>query len=86
MLIKTFAIFVFIAIVASLGSALFHLVKGKDEAESRKTARALTMRIGLSLLLFLLLFAAFAIGLFQPTGIGARIQQSQSTTDQQNNQ
>jgi O-antigen/teichoic acid export membrane protein len=72
---KTFAILVFVAIIFSLGSALFHLVKGKDEEQSRKTAKALTLRIGLSLLLFVFLIIAMALGLFQPTGIGARIQQ-----------
>ena len=76
MLMKILVIVVFIAIVVSLGSALFHLVKRKDNDESGKTAKALTVRIGLSLLLFILLFIAFATGLFQPTGIGARIQQS----------
>lgn len=76
MLIKTLAILVFLAIVASLGSALFHLVKRKDSEQSQKTVKALTLRIGLSILLFVLLFIAVASGLFQPQGIGARIQQS----------
>lgn len=77
MLFKTFAIIVFIAILFSLGSALFHLVRAKDEEQSRKTAKALTFRVGLSLLLFIILAAALMLGLFQPTGIGARIQQQQ---------
>ncbi len=75
MLFKTVAILVFLAIIFSLGSALFHLIKGKDEEQSRKTAKALTFRIGLSLLLFVFLIIAMALGLFQPTGIGAKIQQ-----------
>lgn len=78
MLIKTLVIVAFIAILVSLGSALFHLVKRKDGEESKKTAQALTFRIGLSLLLFILLFVAYATGLLQPHGIGARIQQSHS--------
>lgn len=76
MSIKILAIAVFLAIVFSLGSALFHLVKHPDGDESRKTLKALTVRIGLSLLLFVLIFIAYAGGLFQPHGIGARIQQS----------
>lgn len=76
MTIKTVAVVIFIAILASLGSALFHLVKRGDEEHSRKTAQALTYRIGLSLVLFILLFVAYATGLFQPSGIGARIQQA----------
>lgn len=79
MTIKIVAIVIFIAIVASLGSALFHLVKNRgDENQSRKTAQALTFRIGLSLVLFILLFLAFASGLFHPGGIGANIQKSRS--------
>lgn len=83
MTIKIVAIVIFIAIVASLGSALFHLVKGADEEQSRKTAKALTFRIGLSLVLFILLFLAFASGLFRPSGIGAKIQHAQSSTESQ---
>lgn len=80
MLIKIFAIVIFVAVIVSLGSALFHLVKrkGQDDEQSQKTARALTFRIGLSLVLFILLFIAYASGLLQPHGIGARIQQIQS--------
>lgn len=78
MLIKILAIVAFVAIIVSLGSALFHLVKRKDEAESAKTAQALTYRIGLSLVLFILLFVAYATGILQPQGIGARMHQGQS--------
>ncbi|MDD1620614.1 MAG: twin transmembrane helix small protein [Methylococcaceae bacterium] len=80
MLIKTLVIVAFIAILVSLGSALFHLVKRKDGEESKKTAQALTFRIGLSLLLFIFLFVAYATGLLQPHGIGARIQQNHIET------
>lgn len=75
MTVKIVAIVIFIAIIASLGSALFHLVKRGDEEQSRKTAKALTFRIGLSLILFILLFVALATGLFKPDGIGSRMQQ-----------
>ena len=75
MSIKIVAVIIFIAILANLGSALFHLVKRGDAEHSQKTAKALTYRIGLSMVLFILLFIAFATGLFKPSGIGARIQQ-----------
>ena len=78
MFIKTLAIVAFLAIVVSLGSALFHLVKYSEAEHSRKTAKALTFRIGLSLVLFILLFIAYATGMFQPHGLGARIQQGHS--------
>lgn len=80
MLIKSFIIVAFIIIVISLGSALYHLVNRKDEEDSYKIARALTIRISLSLLLFILIFLAFASGLIQPHGIGARMQQRQQQT------
>lgn len=56
MLIKTLVIIAFLVIIVSLGSALFHIVKHKNDEDSRKTAKALTLRIGLSLGLFILLF------------------------------
>jgi hypothetical protein len=64
------------AIIASLGSALFHLSRGSraegaagDEA-SAKLARALTVRITLSLLLFALLMLAWYFGLISPHPLG----------------
>jgi cytochrome bd-type quinol oxidase subunit 2 len=55
-----------LAIVLSLGSALVYLVR--DKGESKKMARALTIRVGLSILLFLLLIAAWLLGWNQPHG------------------
>lgn len=75
MLIKTIAIIAFVAIIISLATALYHLVRTKDQEQSRKTAQALTYRIGISLGLFILMAIALMLGLFQPEGIGARIQQ-----------
>lgn len=40
MLIKILIIAAFIAIVISLGSALFHIVKHKDDEDSKKAAKA----------------------------------------------
>ena len=54
------------AIIASLGSALFHLSRGTGEEDSRKMARALTIRIALSLGLFALLMIAWYAGLIPP--------------------
>ena len=54
-------IVIFIAILASLGSALFFLVT--DRGQSNRTVKALAIRVGLSLGLFLLLMAGYYFGL-----------------------
>jgi len=53
-----------IAIVASLASAAIFMLRGKGD--SKRMARALTWRIGLSVGLFLFLMAGYFFGLFQP--------------------
>jgi hypothetical protein len=65
--IKILVIIVLFAIVFSLGSALFQLSSGKGD--STKMARALTIRIGLSVVLFALLMLAWKVGLIQPHGV-----------------
>ncbi|HTT04525.1 MAG TPA: twin transmembrane helix small protein [Steroidobacteraceae bacterium] len=66
-LIHLLVIIVMICIVASLGTALFHLAKGDSSA---KMGRALTIRITLSLVLFLLLIVAWWAGLITPNQYG----------------
>ncbi len=56
------------AIIASLGSGLFHLARGTRE-DSGKMIRALTIRIALSLALFALLMVAWYAGLISPHGV-----------------
>jgi hypothetical protein len=56
-----------VAIVVSLGSGLFHLVK--DDGQSKRMVNALTVRIALSVMLFVLLFVAWKSGLIVPHGI-----------------
>ena len=57
------------AIVASLGSALYHLSRGSQQ-DSAKMVRALTVRIVLSLALFALIMLAWYAGLITPHGVG----------------
>ena len=71
--IRVVVIVVFIAIVASLGHALYLLAgsrHGPDEGRSARMARALTWRIGLSIVLFLFLLVAWRMGLIAPHGVG----------------
>ena len=56
-----------VLIVVSLGSALWHLVRGAGD--SRRMVRALTWRIGLSIALFVLLMIAWYAGLIAPHGM-----------------
>jgi cytochrome bd-type quinol oxidase subunit 2 len=58
----------FAAIVVSLGSALYHLSRGTQQ-DSAKLARALTVRIALSLALFVLIMLAWYAGLITPHGV-----------------
>jgi cytochrome bd-type quinol oxidase subunit 2 len=64
---KLLVVLVLLGIVVSLGSALYHLVHDRDG--SPKMVRALTLRIALSVALFLLLFLAWWLGLIQPHGV-----------------
>ena len=68
MLIKIIVILMLIAILISLGRALFFLMRGGHPG-STDMVKSLTIRIGLSLILFILLVIAFAIGWMQPHGI-----------------
>ena len=63
---------VLIGIVASLGSALYHLATNKGDSvdASARMARALTVRVGLSVGLFLLLLFAWSQGWIEPHGVG----------------
>ena len=63
----------FAAIVASLASALFFMMRdGRDgKPKTSNMARALTVRIGLSILLFVCVLLAWKLGYIQPTGIPA---------------
>ncbi len=66
-LFQILVVCVLVGIVASLGNALFHLSSGKGD--SRKMVRALTIRVGLSVGLFLVLIGAWAMGIISPHGI-----------------
>jgi Protein of unknown function (DUF2909) len=73
-MIKIILIAVFLAIIFSLGSALYHLVKHKDgDASSQKTVKALTFRVGLSVLLFVFVFILVATGIVKPHGIASKM-------------
>jgi hypothetical protein len=71
MLSKVLLLILLLIIVATLATALYHLVR--DTGDSERTVRALTWRTLLSIGLFLLLLLAFSFGLIRPhpAGFGA---------------
>jgi hypothetical protein len=67
MLAKIFILAVLLLIVASLGSALALLFR--KEGEKSRMAQALTLRVSLSIGLFLVLLASFYFGLIPSHGL-----------------
>ena len=61
----------FIGIVASLGSALFFMMRNgqSDASKGKRMARALAVRVGLSIVLFVCILVAWQLGYIQPTGL-----------------
>lgn len=61
----------FLAILASLGAALVFMLRGGQPQanKSRGMARALALRVGFSILLFLCILLAWKLGYIHPTGI-----------------
>lgn len=65
--VKTLIIVLLGAIVFSLGKAMFHMSSGPDHPE--RVARALTVRISLSLALFALIMIVWYLGGISPHGV-----------------
>ncbi len=57
----------FMLIIGSLASALVFLMR--DKGRSNRTVQALALRVGFSVLLFVLLLVSYRLGWIQPTGI-----------------
>jgi membrane associated rhomboid family serine protease len=57
-----------VAIVVSLGQALFSMTSGPTD--SKRMVRALTVRVGLSIALFAFLMIGWYFGLIEPHGTG----------------
>jgi hypothetical protein len=64
MVFKIVVVLVLFVIIASLFSALYFLAKDKDGGA--RTVKALTLRIGLSITLFVLLLLGYYFGLIGP--------------------
>ena len=67
---KFWVILAFVAIIGSLGSALFFMMKSSSgTTRSKKMALALALRVGLSILLFASILLAWKLGYIHPSGI-----------------
>ena len=68
---KYIAIVAFVAILGSLGTALFFMMRGKsgNQRKSNYMFRALALRVAFSILLFACILGAWKLGYIAPTGI-----------------
>jgi hypothetical protein len=64
---RIFALLFIVLILGSLASALYYLIK--DKGQSDRTVKMLTVRVGLSLTLFIVLMAGYYFGLVPSTGL-----------------
>lgn len=68
MLTKILIIVFLLAIIYTLGSSFYFLIR--DQGQGDRVVRRLSWRIGLSLLLFIGLWVAFQLGWIEPTSNG----------------
>ena len=63
----------FLAILASLGAAVFFMLRKErgDKSRNQKMAWALALRVGISIVFFISLLLAWKFGYIHPTGIAA---------------
>jgi hypothetical protein len=66
---RLIVVILLLASIASLAFALSGLVKSKTDSSDR-LQRAMRLRIGFSVALFLLLLLAWQVGLIEPHGLG----------------
>jgi len=67
MLAKAIVAIVFLGILTSLGSGLLFMLR--DKGQSDRAVRSLTIRISISVGLFVLLFVLWYLGLISPHGV-----------------
>jgi hypothetical protein len=70
---KYIVVFAFLAIFASLGSALVFMMRNgrSGNTQSGRMVKALGLRVGVSIVLFVCILIGWNLGYIQPTGITA---------------
>jgi len=64
---RILALLFIVFILASLASALYYLIK--DKGQSDRAVKMLTVRVALSLALFILLMGGYYLGIIPQTGL-----------------
>ncbi|WP_310447791.1 twin transmembrane helix small protein [Thiobacillus sp.] len=64
---RILALLFILFILGSLASALYYLIK--DKGQTDRTVKMLTIRVGLSLALFILLMAGYYFGIVPQSGL-----------------
>ena len=64
---RILALLFIVFILGSLASALYYLIK--DKGQSDRAVKMLTVRVGLSLALFILLMAGYYLGIVPQNGL-----------------
>jgi succinate dehydrogenase hydrophobic anchor subunit len=67
MIIKIIILILLALVLVSLGAGMFSLIK--DRGKTNRTVKFLTIRIVLSILLFVLIGISFLMGWIQPHGV-----------------
>lgn len=65
---RLLVVIIFLGILFALGSAFFSMIRGEG-GTSKKTVKALTWRISLSIGLLLFLYVAYQLGWIEPHGL-----------------
>jgi hypothetical protein len=70
---KIIVAFAFLAILASLGFALVFMMRNgrSGSTQSGRMVKALGLRVGVSIVLFICILIGWHLGYIQPTGIAA---------------
>jgi hypothetical protein len=71
MSMKTVIVIVLLLVLASLGGAGLFMLRKRDgeEGADNRMARALALRVGLSITVFLFVLVSWYMGWIQPTGL-----------------
>ena len=70
MVVKIIIVAFLVAIVASLFSGLYFLLKDQGASNDRRTVKALTIRVGLSIAFAIFLMLSYFMGWIHPHGVG----------------